>query len=183
MKLTLTRRTPPVPGMNYNIFPWYRAGWGRYTQADPLRFFGSTNLFEYSGNNPITFDDPYGLMSSAKKEAALSLGALWFYYQKMRDVNFIGADKYYHCIAHCTATKVGPVGSLISGLVSNGREWVDFPHNLLKDPPGPDGPMDVFDSWEDCSLDINANEVGRNTPPNKTCEEGCQQFRPPGFPY
>src|SRR5437762_11838280 len=21
---------------NYNIFRWYRAGWGRYTQADPL---------------------------------------------------------------------------------------------------------------------------------------------------
>lgn len=21
---------------NYNVFRWYRAGWGRYTQADPL---------------------------------------------------------------------------------------------------------------------------------------------------
>ena len=22
---------------NYNVFRWYRAGWGRYTQADPIR--------------------------------------------------------------------------------------------------------------------------------------------------
>lgn len=25
---------------NYNIFRWYRAGWGRYTQADPLSVAG-----------------------------------------------------------------------------------------------------------------------------------------------
>lgn len=41
----------------YNIFRWYRAGWGRYTQADPL----GDDIFRYAASNPITYSDPRGL--------------------------------------------------------------------------------------------------------------------------
>lgn len=46
---------------NYNIFRWYRAGWGRYTQADPLEFKGGINLFAYALENPLRYKDPLGL--------------------------------------------------------------------------------------------------------------------------
>jgi len=31
---------------SYNIFRWYRSGWGRYTQADPLGLNGGMNLVQ-----------------------------------------------------------------------------------------------------------------------------------------
>jgi RHS repeat-associated protein len=60
----------------YNIFRWYRNGWGRYTQADPVhgpRLFLKTgrvippaanpdgDQYPYTGGNPIRFTDPDGL--------------------------------------------------------------------------------------------------------------------------
>jgi RHS repeat-associated protein len=45
---------------NYNIFRWYRASWGRYTQVDPVGVAVSVNLYDYAGNNPLTTFDPTG---------------------------------------------------------------------------------------------------------------------------
>jgi len=46
---------------DYNIFRWYRAGWGRYTQADPIGLQGALNLFAYALDNPSRFIDATGL--------------------------------------------------------------------------------------------------------------------------
>jgi len=54
---------------SYNIFRWYRSGWGRYTQADPLARFVpvwqpaeiSAALYGYAGTNPLSYVDPNGL--------------------------------------------------------------------------------------------------------------------------
>lgn len=45
----------------YNIFRWYRAGWGRYTQADPLGLDPDVNLYRYTHGNPIMQIDLLGL--------------------------------------------------------------------------------------------------------------------------
>src|SRR3954447_5529537 len=45
----------------YNIFRWYRAGWGRYTQADPIGLLGGSNLYTYVKDNPVDSSDPLGL--------------------------------------------------------------------------------------------------------------------------
>ena len=50
---------------SYNIFRWYRSGWGRYTQADPIGLEGGANLYTYANNNPHVFVDPGGLSSIA----------------------------------------------------------------------------------------------------------------------
>ena len=49
-----------------NVFRYYRAGWGRYTQADPLGAAGGINLFAYVDENPVRFFDPLGLISPVK---------------------------------------------------------------------------------------------------------------------
>ena len=48
-----------------NGFRWYRAGWGRYTQSDPIglqpRASGADHLIAYSRGNPLLFFDENGL--------------------------------------------------------------------------------------------------------------------------
>jgi RHS repeat-associated protein len=50
-----------VTERSYNIFRWYRPGWERYTQADPLGLQGGLNLFGYANANPIEYFDSLGL--------------------------------------------------------------------------------------------------------------------------
>ncbi len=45
----------------YNVFRWYRYGWGRYSQADPIALEGGINLFAYVNENPVILIDPEGL--------------------------------------------------------------------------------------------------------------------------
>jgi RHS repeat-associated protein len=52
-----------TPERAYNIFRWYRGGWGRYTQPDPLGITTSLNVFAYTDGRPLSFSDPLGLLS------------------------------------------------------------------------------------------------------------------------
>lgn len=58
----------------YNIFRWYRPGWGRYTQADPIGLKGGSHLYAYGGDAPLTHIDPLGLAYFAKRPLA---GSPW----------------------------------------------------------------------------------------------------------
>jgi RHS repeat-associated protein len=53
--------TTPAGEETYNIFRWYRSGWGRYAQADPIDLDGGINLFAYALGNPWALTDPLGL--------------------------------------------------------------------------------------------------------------------------
>jgi RHS repeat-associated protein len=50
-----------VTERSYNVHRWYRAGWGRYTQADPLRVATLVDPFTYAGGNPQVYTDELGL--------------------------------------------------------------------------------------------------------------------------
>ena len=49
----------------YNVFRWYRAGWGRYTSSDPLEELHhlEPNLYLYARARPTSLVDPFGLIS------------------------------------------------------------------------------------------------------------------------
>jgi RHS repeat-associated protein len=58
----------PMLRYEYNIFRWYRGGWGRYTQADPLSqapMVGPAgtepDIYFYAKGNPVSTIDPDGL--------------------------------------------------------------------------------------------------------------------------
>jgi uncharacterized protein RhaS with RHS repeats len=53
-------------GGTVNIFRWYRAGWGRYTQADPIGLDGDLALYSYTRDNPLSRTDRLGLKCCVK---------------------------------------------------------------------------------------------------------------------
>jgi hypothetical protein len=111
----------------------------------------------------------------------MELGAMWYFYKEMQRKNFVGADRYYHCMAHCTATTLGPNGVLVSLVVGLAREAIDFPWNMVKKQKKTGQRMTLPQSWSDCRNDRHANELGRNTPPNRSCDQQCRPLAPPGF--
>lgn len=61
----------------------YAPDLGRFTTPDPVGLFGGTNLYAYVGNDPLRFNDPYGLWPSWLDRAwegtksAVSSAASW----------------------------------------------------------------------------------------------------------
>ena len=51
-----------VTERSYNVFRWYRPGWGRYSQPDPLGPTVSTSLFSYVDGQPTGYTDRTGLL-------------------------------------------------------------------------------------------------------------------------
>jgi uncharacterized protein RhaS with RHS repeats len=56
---------------DYNIHRWYRAGWGRYTQADPIALKGGVNLYAYAAENPVLRMDVLGWSNKTKKPSEM----------------------------------------------------------------------------------------------------------------
>ena len=48
-------------GRYFNNARWFRPGWGRFTQPDPLRMQIARNTYQYALDNPIANYDPSGL--------------------------------------------------------------------------------------------------------------------------
>lgn len=97
---------------------WFKSGWGRYTQADPIGLAGGLNLYGYVDDNPVRFFDPFGLISPVKPQN-----------QKWRECNPSGE-------ARCKASgKYGMESCMVSRTfravrVKNRmvvRAWVDGP--------------------------------------------------------
>jgi RHS repeat-associated protein len=74
---------------NYNIFRWYRTGWARYTQPDPIGLRAGNNLFQYAASNPVGSSDPLGLvikrcfrpfLNTKTKVMAAYFGFVWGWY-------------------------------------------------------------------------------------------------------
>src|ERR1017187_6829844 len=49
------RGTNGATERSYNNFRWYRPGWGRYSQADPIGLAGGSNPYGYASDNPLGY--------------------------------------------------------------------------------------------------------------------------------
>jgi RHS repeat-associated protein len=61
----------------YNIFRWYRAGWGRYTQADPIVRMAALAPYEYAGDAPTVATDPLGLLTTIPGPPPPNMGTVY----------------------------------------------------------------------------------------------------------
>jgi RHS repeat-associated protein len=49
------------PGLSFFRNRVYDQATGRWTQEDPIGIAGGLNLYQFNGNNPVTYTDPFGL--------------------------------------------------------------------------------------------------------------------------
>lgn len=63
--------------------------------------------------------------SEGKTKDGGAMGDFLRNYKDMRDANYIGGDKYFHCKANCEATKRGPLGEATAEVISDARELID----------------------------------------------------------
>jgi hypothetical protein len=86
----------------------------------------------------------------------------------MREAKTIGADKYFHCLANCRASKKS-TGVAIA--VSVGREVFDTVKHIGH----------PIDSIKDSIEDLKADKCGWSAPKDEKCEDRCAGYRPPGL--
>jgi RHS repeat-associated protein len=160
-------------GLYFYRARYYDAKVGRFITKDPISFAGGDiNLYAYVWNNPANSIDPYGLYVWVNpytywRNFFGGTGDLYRNYQNMRDANTIGADKYFHCMGHCEASRRGIGGRDASELIGEGRELFD---EHVKG-----------DSRSECDADRRANKQGRDGDPNKPCKDVCSSLRPSGL--
>ena len=112
------------PEENYNIFRWYRAGWGRYTQADPLGLEGGLNLYLYATGAPTVNFDPLGLTVNVR---CRRVGRGFNLFQPR---SWAGAVGFRHCYLEVTCPKAGVPPTTISYLGGNPDTQVVENHSV-----------------------------------------------------
>ena len=104
--------------LTYFGFREYDAYTGKWTAKDPIGFAGgNSNLYGY------VLVDPWGLCVDSNAPAYMKVafgvckeqsqafsGAkeIWKTYSEMKKANTKNSDKYFHCLANCRATNIGP---------------------------------------------------------------------------
>ena len=168
-------------GMYFYRARYYDPKVGRFVTKDPIGFDGGdVNLYNYVGGSPINHTDPYGLFQFVNpytywRDFFRGSSDLYRNFKDMRDANTIGADKYFHCMGHCQASREGAGGRDASEFIGEGRELTDeYINNPRKGIP-------KDKNKKDCDEDREANRTGRDGDRNKSCKEICSPFRPSGL--
>lgn len=62
-----TGRENDGTGLYYYRFRYYNPGMQRFISEDPIKFKGGKNFYVYAGDNPIKYNDTYGLYYGSEK--------------------------------------------------------------------------------------------------------------------
>jgi RHS repeat-associated protein len=186
-KLTASAGTLPNPfqftgrefdqetGTYYYRMRYYDSDSGRFISEDPSPFdLEWPNLYLYVKNRPTGLIDPFGLSPQVFGPwictwcAEFGAGSAWMWegYERMKNRNWQGDDKYYHCMANCRATNVGSGGATAAKVISFFRTDVS---SRIREP----------NDWRN---DDKANKCGQQ---GGNCDQTCAPFLPhtsPGKP-
>jgi RHS repeat-associated protein len=174
----------------------YDPSTGRWIAKDPILFAGGdTNLYGYVLNDPVNFIDPMGLERGltttqynqllplirdggrAAREVyeAVKLANQWLDIRN-QEKNIPGSDKYYHCMAHCEGSRIGPAAS---EFLEDAGDWFEY-YGDVKPRPENLRDWETFELGEpdsECDLDRSANDRGRSGDPKTPCEQVCDVYR------
>lgn len=172
--------------LGYKILSNHKGTKRKYFEPDIVFILNSpTNYIDYSGNN--IFTDYYrDLVDGGQvvvdyvndsvndvKGRIKAIEEVVDMYNKMRKANVIGADKYFHCMAFCKASRAHSKDFAMD--LAMARELSD---NIINFHTGKNHPLtQIIDSIQD----MTANLKGINCPADKTCEECCCVYKVKGL--
>ncbi|UDQ98389.1 RHS repeat-associated core domain-containing protein [Lentisphaerota bacterium WC36G] len=193
-------------GLIYYNYRYYNPSTGKWLKRDPIGEKGGTNLYVIVYNNIIAYVDSLGL-EQVELEDDLPIGSCvdchvngaipmllptltgpgpydkyFDYYQDMVDANTIGADKYFHCLAHCQlARDTSSAEAEIAGIV---REIIDNITRAFRAAPngvqtGLQAYLDELrEQLLDSKEDYAANKAGIKCACNKdkSCKDCCTEY-------
>ena len=150
---------------------------GRYLEPDPLGLVDGASVYAYVLQNPMRWVDPRGeFVGDFLDDIFTGSGRFFENYQKMRDANWKGSDKYFHCKANCEAARceAGPY-AVTSGFST--AAWM----SALREATDIFRGKGVADSEADTEANATGG-VGGLLYPEKSCSEVCDRYRPKGLP-
>lgn len=176
-------------GLWQNGFRDYDSRLGRYIQSDPIGLSSGVNTYSYVSGNPVTYVDPMGLEGVGSFNngghvqsweggtripilSALAdvLDTLRGRANDMVEKNFVGADKFYHCLGMCEASSNGALDATFATSAGVGRE--------LYQQHGKGEPA------EECAADDKANGQGVAAGLRKQgCVASCRNLMPAGMTF
>ena len=179
-------------GLVYYNYRHYTPHDGRWISRDPITEQEELNLYAFVRNNPATAYDRWGntgiypsdlvFIKQGTEESLKAIQKLLEGYKALKEANIIGADKWFHCLYMCKATRESKSPNLVLSLGVL-REIVDLLKGRFK------GAVDskigkkleeiehALDSLED----MKANRKGIDCPPEKTCECCCNEYKVNGL--
>lgn len=155
--------------LQFSRHRYYDSLVGRFTSEDAIRFEEKNpNPYRYVRNHPTKLIDPLGMQVGSPDcptcvEVAEGAYWMWLGYERMKQKNWRGSDKYYHCMANCLATDSGFGGELAAKVISFFRTDVS---SRFREP----------NDWKN---DDKANKCGQQ---GGDCKKTCAPWVPPSSP-